>query len=93
MRALHIHYIHTQIYKSMKKIEAYCFHRLSHLSFLLTTTGAAGLLKKNKQRNKKKPKNRTSNGIFSIVLQNFVQKLKLIYHDDIVHEICLHLQF
>lgn len=40
----------------MKKIEAYCFHRLSHLSFLLTTTGAAGLLKKNKQRNKKNKK-------------------------------------
>lgn len=56
MRALHIHYIHTQIYKSMKKIEAYCFHRLSHLSFLLTTTGAAGLLKKNKQRNKENQK-------------------------------------
>lgn len=82
----------------MKKTEAYCLHRLSHLSVLLTTAGAAGLLKK-KQQNPTKPQNkqkssakkRTNNGIFSIVLCNFVQKLKLIYHNDKVRGICLHL--
>lgn len=69
MRALHIHYIHTQIYKSMKKIEAYCFHRLSHLSFLLTTTGAAGLLKKNKET--KKPKKQNQQWHFQYCITEF----------------------
>lgn len=44
------------MHKSMKKTEAYCLHRLSHLSVLLTTAGAAGLLKKTPTKDNKTQK-------------------------------------